>query len=837
MALPMVGRMPEPILTVIVPTKDRPDLLRRALASIAAQDLPGIETIVVDDGSMLPQDWVLDLGMDLTYLRHDSSRDLAGARNTGLRHARGTYVGYLDDDDVWLPTHATRLVEALQAHPTARAAYSLAERWQQELQHGTWVTTDAKVEHDFASIDLNLLLLTNLTPVNTVVHERSLIEETGGFDETLAVVEDWDLWIRIRAATEFVHVPEVTCAYTTRGTANMTQQRIREFWPAQARIFHRYRALAAQYPGLAAHQQGHLAKTLATMQTEDAAVAQERARIALDQPPSDESLRIDFTAQGAAIAAADAAAAPGTAALGGGDPEPLISILIPTFNRVELLREALETASNQTWEHLEILVSDNGSTDGTAELIAEASAADPRIRGWVNETNLGGHENYRVLLREARGEFVKFLNDDDLLHPENVERLVMPLLRDERLVLATSKRRLIDQAGTALPDTAFSQAIAPSARRIPGAELVNLCLRTLANWIGEPTTPLFRRSAVAATSMFQFGGRPFDASADLALWFSLLSRGDAWYEPEALSSLRLHTEQDSQKPAVMVEFLTDFLAFIERAPQYGFMLDPADVRTGLTALLGRLAATYAALHEDPSTEELIGATSRIAELLATTRPTTEVPDMPWYSTTIVVPITDDLSAAIGNIQSIAEGTPGSWFEVLFVDDAAAPELGELLDSLEGDIQVVRHESRLGASASYASGIEHARGETVVLLHPHAIVRPGWLPPLVGLLEADMSVDVALPVPTGVEAPDVREAGERDATIAIAASRDLLHEAVTRNVVTTIGDSAGHALQVAREALEAHGARVVVEPGSRVLPLPGLHAVPDAQAADQAVTAG
>ncbi|MCW2950154.1 MAG: hypothetical protein JWN41_1167 [Thermoleophilia bacterium] len=812
----MHGVMLEPSLTVIVPTKDRPDLLRRALESIAQQQFAGtIQTVVVDDGSALPQRWVSELDMNITFVRHTSSRDLAGARNTGLRHARGTYVGYLDDDDVWLPHHAAQLVAALESS-SARAAYSVAERWSQELQHGQWVTTDTAIEHRHARFDLDMVLLTNLTPVNTVIHERSLIDETGGFDETLSVVEDWDLWIRMRAITEFAHVPNVTCAYTTRGSTNMTQQRIREFWPAQARIFHRYRSLAEGFTGLGDVQQSHLARVLASMGSDDAAVARERARIALDQPSSDESLQSDFAEGFGDTREPAACTAVPSMAIGRSGEQPLVSILIPTYNRAELLREALESASNQTYANLEILVSDNRSTDATAALLTEATAADPRIRGWVNDANVGSQENYRVLLREARGEFVKFLDDDDLLRHDCVERLLEPLLRDERLVLATSKRRLIDQQGQQLADTTYSQSLAPSARRIAGAELVNLCLRTQANWIGEPTTPLFRRDVVAASTMFQFGGRSFDASADLALWFSLLSRGDGWYDPDELSSLRLHGAQDCQKPAVMIESLTDFLALIELAPMYGFMVDDHDRHVGLTSLLARVAATYGALHQDPAAAHLLPAMARIPELLAPTRVDAVDPDVPFYTTSVVVPLTDNLSGAISTIEALAESTPGTWFEVLFVDDAADDELTQLLDSLEGDIQVVRHDTRRGAGASYATGIEHARGEHVVLLHPRAIVQPGWLPPLVGLLDASPDVDAVTPLVCGADAPDVRPLAPGERPLAIAASRDTL-EATLRQRGPSATD-ADDALAATIAALTALTARIVVEPASRCAPL-------------------
>jgi glycosyltransferase involved in cell wall biosynthesis len=100
---------------------------------------------------------------------------------------------------------------------------------------------------------------------------------------------------------------------------------------------------------------------------------------------------------------------------------PTISVLIHTYNRADFLQQALESARKQDYPHLEIVVSDNGSTDATSSL-QERYRQDPRIRWYRNEPNIGLAGNWRKLLYEyARTDFVKILADDDYL--ENPKHL------------------------------------------------------------------------------------------------------------------------------------------------------------------------------------------------------------------------------------------------------------------------------------------------------------------------------------------------------------------------------------------------------------------------------
>ncbi|MFN9370506.1 MAG: glycosyltransferase family 2 protein [Planctomycetaceae bacterium] len=105
--------------------------------------------------------------------------------------------------------------------------------------------------------------------------------------------------------------------------------------------------------------------------------------------------------------------------------EPLVTIGIPTFNRVGLLRQSLASAQAQTYPRLEIVVSDNASSDGTAECLRGLTY--PRVRGSRSETNRGPAWNFQRVLELAEGELFGWLQDDDLLFPEFAARAVAGL--------------------------------------------------------------------------------------------------------------------------------------------------------------------------------------------------------------------------------------------------------------------------------------------------------------------------------------------------------------------------------------------------------------------------
>lgn len=108
---------------------------------------------------------------------------------------------------------------------------------------------------------------------------------------------------------------------------------------------------------------------------------------------------------------------------------PLVSILIPVFNREKLIAHCIQSALDQTFQDFEVVVVDNCSTDQTWEVCQQFAAKDARVRVFRNNENIGPVRNWQRCIGEAKGEFGKILFSDDLLHPQNLEKTV-PYLTD-----------------------------------------------------------------------------------------------------------------------------------------------------------------------------------------------------------------------------------------------------------------------------------------------------------------------------------------------------------------------------------------------------------------------
>jgi len=194
----------ELLVTVVIPTRDRQELVATAVASILRQSYSRLEALVLDDGSRppvaraaLPDDERVQL------LRLESPRGSGAARNVGIRHARGSLVAFLDDDDAWRPDMLRRLVDALVSHGEEAAAA--------ECGYDLW--EDGRVTFRYVpdpGRDLRRMLIERpaLQP-STVLVRRSALEELGGFDEELQRTEDWELWIRLADRYDVAVVPEV----------------------------------------------------------------------------------------------------------------------------------------------------------------------------------------------------------------------------------------------------------------------------------------------------------------------------------------------------------------------------------------------------------------------------------------------------------------------------------------------------------------------------------------------------------------------------------------------------------------------------------------------------
>ena len=239
-----------PLVSVVMPTFDRPHWLTRAVASVLAQTYPNVELIVVNDGGTPVESLLapLDQRGQITYLRLAENRNRSAARNAALELARGKYVAYLDDDDWYLPQHVERLVATLERSGAA-VAYSFADRVTEEQRGDAWLQTAVDPVYRFR-FQPEILLVGNYIPLPCLMHRRDCLDVVGGFDEELVTHEDWDLLIRLSARHPFEQVEETTCCYSWRldGTSTTSQHRS-DFARTQQLIHERYAHLASGHRG------------------------------------------------------------------------------------------------------------------------------------------------------------------------------------------------------------------------------------------------------------------------------------------------------------------------------------------------------------------------------------------------------------------------------------------------------------------------------------------------------------------------------------------------------------------------------------------------------------
>lgn len=239
----------DPLVSVIVPTYNRHDTVKRTLESIATQTYQRIEVVVVNDGGE-DVSAIIDAFRDrlqIKYLVHRENRGLAAARNTGIKNATGKYIAYLDDDDIFYSNHIETLVKYLETN-NCKVAYCDAFRAWQEKDNEQYVIKQKDIPYSF-DFDPDLILAQNFIPVLCIMHEKSCTDEVGIFDESLTTHEDWELWIRMSRKYHFTHIRKVTCEFTWRtdGTT-MSSEKKSDFLRTMGIIFDRYREYSKDNP-------------------------------------------------------------------------------------------------------------------------------------------------------------------------------------------------------------------------------------------------------------------------------------------------------------------------------------------------------------------------------------------------------------------------------------------------------------------------------------------------------------------------------------------------------------------------------------------------------------
>ena len=221
----------KPLVSIIVRTCGRPEVLRETLMSLRYQTYKNIEIVVVEDGPDCAGKMIKEDFSDLNILYHAMGKNYGRSKagNVAMELAHGKYLNFLDDDDLFYAEHVEVLVKTLEESKN-RASYAFAFETPIEVKSkdpyvytvynylGIHKTRFNKIE----------LCHHNYIPIQCIMFEKSLFEEYGGLDESLDALEDWDLWVRYSLHTDFDCVAKTTSIYRVPKVKEINDKRQKE---------------------------------------------------------------------------------------------------------------------------------------------------------------------------------------------------------------------------------------------------------------------------------------------------------------------------------------------------------------------------------------------------------------------------------------------------------------------------------------------------------------------------------------------------------------------------------------------------------------------------------
>lgn len=208
---------------------------------------------------------------------------------------------------------------------------------------------------------------------------------------------------------------------------------------------------------------------------------------------------------------------------------PMVSVLIPTYKKAYFLGEAIESVLSQTFSDFELIIVDDCSNDNTREIVSKY-LYDKRIFFYENEKNLGIGGNWNKTLSLSSGKYIKFLMADDKFESSLLEKYVDVMEKNDEISLVTSFRGLFGDIKDIIKQ--------PITGLVDGPTAIDLFLK-YGNWIGEPTTVMFRRDNIWV-GLFKTEYKFF---LDIDMWIRQLATGSIYIIPEVLSWFRQHKGQ------------------------------------------------------------------------------------------------------------------------------------------------------------------------------------------------------------------------------------------------------------------------------------------------------
>jgi len=225
------------------------------------------------------------------------------------------------------------------------------------------------------------------------------------------------------------------------------------------------------------------------------------------------------------------------------DGRPLVSIGLPVYNGERYLGEALDSLLAQEYQCFELIVSDNASTDGTAEICRAYQAKDKRIRYFQNESNLGSVKNFGRVLDLSTGKYFMWAAHDDLWEPDCISKLVFCLEQNPEFILCASDVKFIDANGHSLKVESLHRIDID----ISWTRARKLFFQYPTSEVLHAIYGLYRTEYLKRCEAPTLNGRGFLESGETPILAELATMGAICAIPHALKSYRVHADSNYRK--------------------------------------------------------------------------------------------------------------------------------------------------------------------------------------------------------------------------------------------------------------------------------------------------
>lgn len=349
----------QPLLfSVIITTFNRPDHLKAAVKSVLDQTVKSLELIIVNDGGVNIEKELLKFEDDrVSIINRLRNEGPAAARNSGIKIAKGKYIAFLDDDDIYLNDHLETALKWLRKGN--KVVYTDAYRYDYKKSGNEYKLIKITTPY---SIDYNRdkLMLGNISPINCFVFDKEQINKSGLFDEGFTVLEDWEFWLRLSSQSDFYHIKKETVIVNWKNDGS----------------------------------------TITSSKQKDFSVFRKKINDTYSSEINKIKNRKEIISEFQSIWLSDLL------------NKPIVSIVIPTYNQLQFTKECIESLYAYTKIPFELIIIINNKNDGTVELLKELSKSNSNIKMILNNENIGFPISINQGIKESIAEYVLILNND-----------------------------------------------------------------------------------------------------------------------------------------------------------------------------------------------------------------------------------------------------------------------------------------------------------------------------------------------------------------------------------------------------------------------------------------